>query len=210
MIIPREIIVGYQNRNESFGNRLGFITAMYDGKMKFENAFKSWVKIDPDTFTNEPTSGFVVNFANPCSYGDREAFIRMWDPRGFEFEITLDNFMMLLLNNSMEEGGVLKGEFIYGWVGTISKRVTLIDPKKLDNYDIHVKVSNDFVKRFTSAQIIKEVEKKKTSIDFDKHYAILVDVSYKTEFTEIHNIDMLKNKFNYGHKYWYELYLFEK
>lgn len=235
MIIPKEIIVGYQTRLDSFGHRLGFITAMYDGKMKFENAFKNWVKEEPDTFTNEPTSGIIVNFANPCSYGDREAFVRLWDPRGFEFEITLNNFMELLLNNSMEEGGVLKGEFVYGWEDSIAKRIKLIQPNKVENFDTIIKISNDFVRRYTTTQIKKELNKKTINIIKDDEYAILrygyysksvttfietarggyTEKEYIKGFHECLSVDVLIDKYNeilkdisfYEN---FELYIFKK
>ena len=54
------------------------------------------------------------------SYGwnARNEYIRVWDPRGFEFEISVANLLYILQNASSIKGKGLEGKFLYGWQGT--------------------------------------------------------------------------------------------
>ncbi len=47
----------------------------------------------------------------------RHAYCRVYDPRGFEFEITIENLLYILENANCIRGKGLEGEFVYGWDG---------------------------------------------------------------------------------------------
>jgi hypothetical protein len=48
-------------------------------------------------------------------WGGRSAWIRIYDPRGFEFEISVNNLIFILEECSAIKGKGLEGEFIYAW-----------------------------------------------------------------------------------------------
>ncbi len=50
-------------------------------------------------------------------WNHRQTYTRVYDPRGFEFEISIDNLLYILENTSCIKGKGLEGEFIYGWEG---------------------------------------------------------------------------------------------
>jgi len=73
-----------------------------------------------DNFDNVPTEGFVLN-KKAGDYGTgwnhRQAKCRVYDPRNFEFEITIENLLFILEHATSTKGKGLEGKFIYGWDG---------------------------------------------------------------------------------------------
>ncbi len=122
ILIPNKIRVGFQIRDDTYTKKLAYII-YYDhkGKLRKEASWESWrdEKIDPEEFENVPTEGFVLNkkvggYAN--DWGDfRQAYVRIYDPRGFEFEITVPNLLYILEHTSSIKGKGLEGEFVYAW-----------------------------------------------------------------------------------------------
>lgn len=119
--IPKTIHVGYQNRTDTYTGKLAYVVYTDDkGKLRKERSWNGWrdKKIKPDTYDNEPTSGFVLNKkVGDHNYGwnGRKAAIRIFDPRGFEFEIKVDNLLFILEECSAIKGKGLEGEFVYAW-----------------------------------------------------------------------------------------------
>jgi len=77
-------------------------------------------KIKPIEFENEALEGFVLNKkAGGGRYGwnPRQTYCRVYDPRGFEFEITIPNLLYILENTNSIKGKGLEGKLIYGWQG---------------------------------------------------------------------------------------------
>lgn len=123
IFVPKTINVGYQNRSGTYTGKLAYVI-YYDekGKLRKEASWNSWRddKIPNDEFENVPTEGFVLNKkAGDYSTGwdHRHAYCRVYDPRGFEFEITIENLLYILENANCIKGKGLEGEFIYGWDG---------------------------------------------------------------------------------------------
>ena len=120
--IPEKIKVGYQNRYDTYTKKLAYVI-YYDekGKLRKETSWNNWrdEKIEPDDFDNEPTRGFVLNKKVGDYAGDwgnhRQAYCRIYDPRGFEFEITINNLLYILEHCDCLKGKGLDGEFVYGW-----------------------------------------------------------------------------------------------
>ncbi len=81
------------------------------GKLRKEASWNSWRddKIDPQDFDNEPTSGFVLNKkvgGYQYHYDMRQTYVRVYDQRGFEFEITIPNLQytdLLLIPSAAPE-----------------------------------------------------------------------------------------------------------
>ena len=124
IFIPKTINVGYQNRGDTYTGKLAYVI-YYDekGKLRKETSWNSWrdKDIPNDEFENVPTEGFVLNKkAGDYSTGwdHRHAYCRVYDPRGFEFEISIENLLYILQNTTCIPGKGLQGEFVYGWDGT--------------------------------------------------------------------------------------------
>lgn len=125
IFVPKKIKVGYRNRSDTYTNKLAYVI-YYDEKNKLrkEASWNSWrdEKIDPDDYDNEPIEGFVLNKkvgGENLGYFDvRQTYVRVYDPRGFEFEITVPNLLYILENVSSIKGKGLEGKFVYGWSGT--------------------------------------------------------------------------------------------
>lgn len=124
IFIPKTIKVGYQNRNDTYTQKLAYVIYIDEkGKVRKEASWQSWrdKKIDPDDFANEPTSGFVLNKkagGYSTGWNHRQTYTRVYDPRGFEFEITVPNLLYILENTNSIKGKGLEGEFVYGWDGS--------------------------------------------------------------------------------------------
>ena len=93
IFLPKTIRVGYQKRKDTYTGNLAYVIYIdAKGKVRKEASWTSWrdKKIDPTDFTNEPTSGFVLNKkagGYDTGWNHRQTYCRVYDPRGFEFEI---------------------------------------------------------------------------------------------------------------------------
>lgn len=124
-IIPKKINVGYVNRSDCYTKKLGFITYTdtSTGTLKKEKSWNSWRdrNIQPDEFENIPIEGFIVNRSvggGKVGWNYRQAYCRIWDPRGFEFEIGIDNFLWILDYCDCQAGKKISGKCVYSWIGT--------------------------------------------------------------------------------------------
>lgn len=123
LFIPKTIKVGYQNRADTYTGKLAYVI-YYDeqGKLRKETSWNNWrdEKIPDNEFENEPTEGFVLNKkvgGYQYHYDMRQTYVRVYDPRGFEFEITIPNLLYILENANSIKGKGLEGEFVYSWDG---------------------------------------------------------------------------------------------
>jgi hypothetical protein len=123
IFIPKKIKVGFQNRDDTYTKKLAYVI-YYDQKNKLrkEASWEGWrdKNINPEDYDNEPTSGFVLNKkvgGYQYHYDMRQTYVRVFDPRGFEFEITIPNLLYILENTSAIKGKGLEGDFVYGWDG---------------------------------------------------------------------------------------------
>jgi len=125
--IPKVIHVGYRNRSDTYTKKLAYVIYTDEkGKKRKEISWNSWRdhKITPEDFDNEPTSGFVLNKGVGGARGSwsssnvRNEYIRIYDPRGFEFEISVANLLFILTECNAFKGKGIEGEFIYAWDGT--------------------------------------------------------------------------------------------
>lgn len=121
--VPNKINVGFQNREGTYTGKLAYVI-YYDekGKLRKEASWNSWrdQEIPNEEYENIPTEGFVLNkkvggVEESWGYDPRRTYTRVYDPRGFEFEITIPNLLWLLENCNCIKGKGLEGEFVYGW-----------------------------------------------------------------------------------------------
>ena len=124
IFVPKRLNVGFQNRSDTYTGKLAYVI-YYDqkGKLRKEPSWNSWrdKNIPNVEFDNEPTEGFVLNKkvgGTRYSWNPRQTYTRIYDPRGFEFEITIPNLIWILENCNCIRGKGLEGEFVYGWDGT--------------------------------------------------------------------------------------------
>lgn len=123
IFIPKQINIGFQNRSDTYTKKLAYIIYFDEkGKLRKENSWNSWrdKKIDNIIFDNEPTEGFVLNKkagGYSTGWSHRQTYVRVYDQRGFEFEISVPNLLYILENTNSIKGKGLEGQFIYGWDG---------------------------------------------------------------------------------------------
>lgn len=124
IFLPQKINIGYDERDDTYSGKLAYVICFDEsGKLKKEKSWEKWrdKKLGNDIYENVPTSGFVLNkkVGGYKSYWNiRQTMIRVYDPRGFEFEITPANLLYILENCTSTKGKGLEGEFVYGWEGT--------------------------------------------------------------------------------------------
>ena len=123
IFIPTKINVGYQERKDTYTGKLAYII-YYDerGKLRKETSWQNWrdKNIPNNEYENVPTEGFVLNKkvgGYKSDWNFRQTYSRIYDPRGFEFEITMDNLLWILECCSSIKGKGLEGEFVYGFAG---------------------------------------------------------------------------------------------
>ncbi|KNB71954.1 hypothetical protein ADS79_14670 [Brevibacillus reuszeri] len=124
IFIPEKIKVGFQERSGTYTGKLAYVI-YYDqkGTLRKEKSWQSWrdQKIQDQDFENTPTSGFVLNKkagGYSTGWNHRQTYVRVYDPRDFEFEISIPNLLYILENTNSIKGKGLEGEFVYGWDGT--------------------------------------------------------------------------------------------
>lgn len=124
LLIPDKIKVGFCSRDDTYTKKLAYVI-YYDkkGVLRKEKSWESWrdKEIDPIDFENIPIEGFVLNKkvgGYKSHWNFRDAHVRVYDPRGFEFEISVPNLIYILTQCDCSRGKGLEGKFVYSWEGT--------------------------------------------------------------------------------------------
>lgn len=139
IFIPEKINVGYQKRSNAYTQKLAYIIYFDEkGALRKETSWQNWrdKELGNDIHENVPTEGFVLNKKvgdYVSDWNHRQAYVRVYDPRGFEFEITIENLLFILENANSIKGKGLEGEFVYGWNG---KELVLIPTESPDYKEI--------------------------------------------------------------------------
>ncbi|ASA22587.1 hypothetical protein [Paenibacillus donghaensis] len=166
IFIPTKIKVGFQNRDNTYTKKLAYVIYEdHKGVLRKKASWESWRdnNIDPVDYENEPTSGFVLNKKvgdYVSDWNHRQAYVRVYDPRGFEFEITIENLLYILENANSIKGKGLEGEFVYAWEG---KELVLIPVESPDYQEI-----SSFNKILHNKEYIKSKE-------------LIIGATYKTK-----------------------------
>lgn len=121
LFVPKKVNVGFQNRSDTYTGKLAYVIYWDDkGVLRKEKSWQSWrdEKIEPSAYDNAPTEGFVLNKkvgGYKSDWNFRQAYVRIFDPRGFEFEITVPNLLFILAEADCSKGKGLEGKFVYAW-----------------------------------------------------------------------------------------------
>lgn len=156
--IPEKINVGFVNRQGTYTGKLAYII-YYDnkGKLRKETSWNNWrdEKIPNEEYENVPTEGFVLNKkagGYSTGWNHRQTYVRVYDPRGFEFEITVENLLFILDNTSSIIGKGLEGEFVYGWDGKDLVLIPATSPDYKEIVEANGKRKN--ARKFTAKDMI--------------------------------------------------------
>lgn len=123
LFIPKKIKIGFQNRNSTYTGKLAYITYIDEkGVLRKECSWDGWrdKDIEPVEADNIPIDGFVLNKkvgGYSTGWNHRQTYTRVYDSRGWEFEITVENLLYILENATSTKGKGLEGNFVYGWNG---------------------------------------------------------------------------------------------
>ena len=97
IFVPKVLHVGFQNAD----SKLSFVTYEDDkGVMRQAQSFNDWVRGSKVKFDNKPVTGVMLDSgSNSPGWGGwnkRASIARIVDPRGFMFEIRMENLVYLL------------------------------------------------------------------------------------------------------------------
>lgn len=119
LYLPKILKVGYQYRDTKFEKKIGYVI-YYDhtGKLRKETSWENWrdKQIDSNEFENTPTEGFMIHSNIKDKWSQRQEYLSIYDPRGFEFEITIDNFIYIIQHCNIINTGIV-GKLVYVWKG---------------------------------------------------------------------------------------------
>jgi len=216
--IPKKINVGYQNREDTYTGKLAFVVYTDDkGVLRKEKSWNGWrdKKIEPQEFDNVPTSGFVLNKKvgdYSSRWGGRKSWLRVYDPRDFEYEISVDNLVFILEECSAIKGKGLEGEFVYAWDGAdlVLLPVGSLEYKQSSNFTVlqSKKVGKDDMK---AGCVYKNKDNKEvmylgrlnwTDIQWDWKTNKYNNAGKSEKRHVFVYIDSLDKTSNYGKEYW--------
>jgi hypothetical protein len=121
LFIPTKIRVGFQERRDTFTNKLAYVIYFDEkNKIRKETSWLSWCdsKIPYIDFDNTPQDGFILNrgIQRYSDWGSGRSVIRIYDPRDFEFEITVDNLLGILMHSDVSKRDIQQS-CIFAWSG---------------------------------------------------------------------------------------------
>lgn len=140
LFVPEKLKVGFKKREATVDGNLSYVI-YYDekGKLRKETSWNSWrdKRIDPLDLDNKPMKGFIINKSiegYSHDFGSVDAKIRIYDPRGFEFEISVAN-LVGIINQSNIMMTEIEVECVFAWSG---KDLVLL-PTNSEQYKVSLK-----------------------------------------------------------------------
>lgn len=122
LFIPKRIKIGFQERQDTFTGKLAYVI-YFDEKnvLRKQKSWDSWRddKIEPIEYDNSPQSGFILNkgIQRYSDWGSSRAVVRVYDSRDFEFEISIDNLLGILMHSDVSKRDIVE-ECVFAWSGT--------------------------------------------------------------------------------------------
>lgn len=116
-----KLYVGY--RDQSSGIKLGFMTPFETNtagtKRKSTVDYWSDKKTEPVIFDNTAVEGFIItDDIKRVYFGGGNVVWRIYDPRGFELEISSNNLFSIIQTVGVGKGGVISGKCIWARDGS--------------------------------------------------------------------------------------------
>lgn len=155
LFIPKKIRVGFQNRRDTFTGKLGYII-YYDEKNKIrkETSWKGWCdqKIPALEFENTPQSNYILNkgVQRYGEWGSGRSVIRVYDPRDFEFEISVDNLIGILMHSDISKRDIMEN-CVFAWAGA---ELVLL-PINSQEYQDSIKYTEKQSKKISTKELVK-------------------------------------------------------
>jgi len=157
LYIPQKLNVGYQEREDTYTGKLAYVVYTDDkGVIRKETSWKVWCKEFIGEVENIPLEGFVLNKGvggqrQSWGWNARNEYIRVYDPRGWEFEISVANLLYILQECTSTKGKGLEGSFVYSWEG---KELVLL-PTDTYEYKQSTQFTNNQSKKVTKTEMVK-------------------------------------------------------
>lgn len=157
LFIPSKIKVGFQERKDTFTGKLAYIIYFDEkGVLRKEKSWLSWCddKIESFEFENTPRSGYLFNKGvQRYGYhwgGSGRSMVRIYDPRDFEFEITVDNVIGILMHSDVSKRDIVE-ECVFAWDGT---ELVLL-PVNSENYQESLKYTEKQSEKVSAKDLVK-------------------------------------------------------
>jgi len=120
--IPKKLHIGFQKREGTFTGKLAYV--IYEdekGVIRKQKSWDSWrdKSIKTITLDNTPTPNFVFNKGiqrDNYHFGSGRHVFRIYDPRDFEFEVTVDNVIGILMHSDVCKRDIVE-PCVYAWAG---------------------------------------------------------------------------------------------
>lgn len=121
LYIPEKIRIGFQKRTDTFTGKLAYVICFDEkGNLRKENSWNGWIdkEIPYIDLDNTPVEGFMFNkgVERYGYFGSGRSVIRVHHPDEFEFEISVDNLIGLLMNTDVSKR-YIQGKCVFAWAG---------------------------------------------------------------------------------------------
>ena len=142
--IPQTLKVGFQNRSDTYSGKLAYVTYINKkNEIAKQTSWDGWRSkdIDVETYENKPIEGFVLNRragGYKSGWNFRQTYCRVYDPRGFEVEISMENLLYILQECTSTKGKGLEGTFVYAWEGP----TLILLPAESEDYKASTELQN--------------------------------------------------------------------
>lgn len=152
--IPQKLKVGFKSRGESLDGNLSFVTYLNEkGEVAQEKSWNSWrdKNIDALDINNIPTNGYFFDksIKRMGSFSSANSYLRVYDSRGFEFEIKIENVSLILQTCTIDKGEI-KEKCILGWDG----RTLYLLPETSQEYQTAMLENSDSNKNINEENLI--------------------------------------------------------
>ncbi len=120
LYIPSKIHVGFQNREDTYTGKLAYVVYEDEkGVLRKKDSWDGWrdKNIDAQVFENKPAK-FVFNkgVQRYGYFGSGRSVMRVYDARDFEFEISIDNLVGILMHSDISKRDIVE-ECVFAWSG---------------------------------------------------------------------------------------------
>lgn len=198
LYIPTKIRVGFQERVDTFTGKLAYVICFDEkGNLRKEGSWNSWrdKSIEYIDLENKPIGGFVLNkgIQRDGHFGSGRSVVRVHHPDEFEFEISMDNLIGILMNTDVSKRDI-QSECVFAWAG---KDLVLLPTNSLE-YQSAIEFTKKQSKAISTKDLIKGFTYSQKKSDQE-----LIYLGYFNFFDNYISIsDYKKNKFQKKHVFY--------